>query len=56
MSRQLNWIEISTRMLTNDEEHLVCRAFGRNRPIVSIDSYDGTVHRGLFRLSRDRRI
>ena len=26
--------------------------FGRNRPIVSIDSYDGTVHRGPFRLSR----
>ena len=23
VSRQFNWIEISTRMLTNDEEHLV---------------------------------
>ena len=30
--------------------------FGRNRPIVSIDGYDETVHRGPFQLSRDRRI
>ena len=30
--------------------------FGRNRPIVSIDGYDETVHRGLFRLSRGRPI
>ena len=27
--------------------------FGRNRPIVSIDGYDETVHRGPFQLSRD---
>ena len=31
---------------------LFYRAFGRNRPIISIDGYDGTVHRGPFRLSR----
>ena len=24
------------------------RAFDRNRPIETIDSYDGTVHRGPF--------
>ena len=24
------------------------RAFGRNRPIETIDGYDGTVHRGPF--------
>ena len=30
--------------------------FGRNHPIVSIDGYDGTVHRGPFRLSRGRQI
>ena len=29
------------------------RAFDRNRPI---DGYDGTVHRGPFRLSRGRLI
>ena len=27
--------------------------FGRNRPIKTIDGYDETVHRGLFRLSRN---
>ena len=34
----------------------ISRAFGRNRPIVSIDDYDGMVHRGPFQLSLDRRI
>ena len=32
------------------------RAFDRNRPIKTIDGYDEMVHRGLFRLSRGRRI
>ena len=32
------------------------RASFRNCPIVSIDGYDETVHRGPFRLSRGRRI
>ena len=31
------------------------RANFRNRPIVSIDGYDETVHCGPFRLSRDGR-
>ena len=28
--------------------------FGHNRPIVSIDGYDETVHRRPFQLSHDR--
>ena len=32
------------------------RVFDRNRPIKTIDGYDGTVHRGPFRLSRGRPI
>ena len=32
------------------------RAFDRNRPIKTIDSYDGTVHCGPFCLSRGRLI
>ena len=32
------------------------RVFGRNRPIEMIDSYDGLVHHGLFRLYRSRQI
>ena len=43
-------------MLTNVEEQVILYNFGRNRPIVSIDGYDETVHRGPFQLIRDRRI
>ena len=32
------------------------RVFERNRLIETIDGYDKTVHRGQFRLSRNRRI
>ena len=32
------------------------RAFDRNRPIETIDGYDGTVHRGPFLLNRGRPI
>ena len=32
------------------------RAFDRNRPIDTIDGYDGTVHGGQFCLSRGRLI
>ena len=45
-----------TRMLTFVKNRAFYRANFRNRPIVSIDGYDETVHRGPFRLSRDRRI
>ena len=30
------------------------RVFERNGPIETIDGYDGTVHRGPFRLSHSR--
>ena len=43
-------------MVYNSEEHIVYRNFGRNRLIETIDGYDGTVHRGLFQLSRSRPI
>ena len=32
------------------------RAFDHNRPIETINGYDGTVHRGPFHLSRGRPI
>ena len=56
VSRQFNWIEISTRMLRTSEELSIYTKFGRNRPIETIDGYDGTVHRGPFQLSRSRPI
>ena len=43
-------------MLTNMKNKSFYRANFRIRPIVSINGYDETVHRGPFRLSRDRRI
>ena len=43
-------------MLTFVKNMAFYRANFRNCPIVSIDGYDETVHRGPFRLSRDRRI
>ena len=56
VSRQFNWIEISTRMLRIVKNILFYRLFGHNCLIVLIDGYDRTVHRGPFQLSRDRRI
>ena len=56
MSRQLNLLEISTRILTFVKNKSIYRAFDRNRPIETIDGYDATVHHGPFRLCRDRRI
>ena len=48
VSRQFNLIEIQLECLQMSKNILFYRAFGRNRPIVSIDGYDGTVHRGPF--------
>ena len=45
-----------TRMHTSVKNNSIYTKFGRNRPIVSIDGYDETVHRGPFWLSRGRRI
>ena len=43
-------------MLTFVKNRAFYRAKFRNRPIVSIDGYDGTVHRGPFRKYRSRPI
>ena len=56
VSRQLNWIEIQLGCLQTMKNILFYRAFGRNRPIVSIDGYDGMVHRGPFQKYRSRPI
>ena len=56
VSRQLNLIEIQLKCLQMSKNKSFNSNFGRNRPIVSIDGYDETVHRGPFQLSRDCRI
>ena len=43
-------------MLTNVKNESFYRAKFRNRPIISIDGYDGTVHRGPFRKYHSRPI
>ena len=49
------WIDFNSDAYKR-EEHIVYRAKFRNRPIVSIDGYDGTVHRGPFRKYHSRPI
>ena len=56
MSRQLNLLEISTRMLTIVKSKSFYRASFRNRPIVLIDDYDVTVHCGPFQKYHSRPI
>ena len=54
MSRQFNLIEIQLECLQMSKNKSFYSNFGRNRPIVSINGYDETVHRGPFQLVRDR--
>ena len=56
MSRQLNWIEISTRMLRIVKNTSFYRLFGRNRLIETIDGYDETSTMDRFRKCHDRPI
>ena len=56
VSRQFNLIEIQLECLQMSKNKPFYSNFGRNRPIVSIDGYDETVHRGPFQLSPSRPI
>ena len=56
VSRQLNWIEISTRMLRIVMNTSFYRLFGRNRSIETIDGYDETSTMDHFRKCHDRPI
>ena len=56
VSRQLNWIKISTRMLRIMKNTSFYRLFGRNCPIETIDGYDETSTMDRFGKYRDRRI
>ena len=49
--RQFNLIEIQLKSLKMSKNKSFDSNFGRNRPIVSIDGYDETVHRGPLQLS-----
>ena len=45
--------EIPQEYLQSSKNISLYKLIGCNRPIVLIDSYDETVHRGSFQLSRD---
>ena len=54
LDSQLDWN--LTRMLTIVKKESFYMASFRNRPLVLIDGYDGTVHRGPFWINYDRPI
>ena len=56
MSIQVNLIEIQLECLRATKNTWFYRAKFCNRPIVSIDGYDGTVHRGPFQKYRSHPI
>ena len=53
VSRQLNWIEISTRMLRIMKNALFHRLFGRNRPIETTGGNNETSTMDRFGKYRD---
>ena len=56
MSRQLNLLEISTRMLRTTKNIEFYRVFDRNRPIETINGYDKRSTMDRFQKCRVRRI
>ena len=56
VSRQINCFDFQLEWFTIQKNTSFYRNFGCNRPIETIDSYDGTVHHGSFQLSRSRPI
>ena len=56
VSKQINCFDFQLEWFTIRKNTSFYRNFGHNRPIQTIDGYDGTVHRGPFQLSRTRPI
>ena len=54
MSKQINFLDFQLECFTNRKNMSFYRAFGRNRPIETIDGYDGTVYHGPFQKYRGR--
>ena len=56
VSKQINLLDFKLECLQIERTCLIYRLFGRNCPIGTISSYDGTVHRRPFQLSHSRPI
>ena len=54
VSKQINCFDFQLECFRPLKNILFYSTFGRNRPIETIDGYDGTVHRGPFQLSSSR--
>ena len=56
VSKQIKLLDFQLECLQSSKNISLYRVFYHNRPIETIDDYDETVHRGPFRLNRNRRI
>ena len=52
MSKQINWIDFFLKCFRNRKNISIYTSFWRDRPMVLINGYDETVHRGPFQLYR----
>ena len=56
VSRQINLFDFQLKCFRIRKNTSFYRVFGRNRPIETIDGYDGTVHHGPFQTCHGRPI
>ena len=56
VSREINCFDFQLEWFRIRKNTSFYRDFGCNRPIETIDGYDGTFHRGPFQISRSRLI
>ena len=56
MSKQIKLLDFQLGCLESSKNMSFYSTFGRNHPIVSIDGYDGMVHRGPFQINHSRLI
>ena len=54
--KHIKLLDFQLECLESSKNRSFYSTFGRNRPIVLIDGYDGTVHRGPFQTCRGRPI
>ena len=56
VSKQIKFLDFQLECIQSLKNMSFYRVSDRNRLIETIDGYDETVHRGPFRLNRNRRI
>ena len=56
LSKQIKLLDFHLKCIQSSKNMSFYRVSDRNRPIETIDGYDELVHRGPFRLNRNRRI